>query len=232
MKPRQRALWAVLAWLLIILVGTGARLINFRSDDAQRDEQAWELLQEHFSDSSRRAAQSQLEELITVYDQGLDGFIPIPARLFPTSDLSPQRQSGLLNRGREHGIKVGQGVIGRRGVVGAIAEVSRTSSRIIFSDDPDFRVSFSIRAKGRGVAAGGPRRGQLHPILRLESLQFQVGDLLVTSGTDGVFPRSLVVGTVRTASLPIEWCKISPPPDIHEPQEVLVLALPTLQEDR
>ncbi len=232
MKPRQRAQWAVLGWALLILVGTVARLITVAPDKTQMQDNAWRLLQENFSDSARRAARVNLDDLLKVYEQGLDGFTPIPARLFPTHDLSPQRQSGILNRGRVDGILVGQGVIGRTGVVGSIAEVTKKSSRVIFSDDPDFRVSFSIRQKGRGVAAGGPRKGQLHPILRLDSLQFQVGDLLVTSGTDGVFPRSLVVGFIRTASLPIENCQISPPTNIHEPQEVLVLAHPALEDDR
>lgn len=232
MRSREAGNWALLSWAVLVLISFGAQRFADPARRGREEAEGWRLLQERFIDEARTERSLAREDLLSLYEEGLDGFRPIAARLLPVPDLSPQRHGALLDRGRDDGVEVGQGVIGRTGVIGLVAEVGARRSRLIFSDDPNFRASFRIEEKGRGMVAGGPGRGELHPLLRFDRLDLAEGDLLVTSGGDGRFPRSLVIGIVREARLPLEASRIAPPPGTTDGQEVLVLALPALGEGR
>ncbi len=232
MNPRQTAHWALLAWTIVILISFGAQRFADPARRGREEAEGWRLLQEHFLEEARTEGTIERRDLLSVYEDGLDGFRAVPAQLLPIPDLSPQRHGALLDRGRTDGIEVGQGVVGRTGVIGCVAEVGTHRSRVIFSDDPDFRASFRIEGKGSGMVAGGPGRGELHPLLRFDRLELAEGDLLVTKGGDGRFPRSLVLGVVRRVNLPLESSRIAPPPGTTDVQEVLVLALPALGDSR
>lgn len=232
MRNRQSGQWALMTWAILVLISFGAQRFADPARRGREEAEGWRLLQERFIDEARSERALAREDLHSLYRDGLDGFRPIAARLIPVPDLSPQRHGALLDRGSDDGVEAGQGVIGRTGVIGLVSEVAPHRSRVIFSDDPNFRASFRIEAKGRGMVAGGPKHGELHPLLRFDRLELAEGDLLVTSGGDGRFPRSLVIGVVRDARLPLEASRIAPPPGTTDGQEVLVLALPALGEGR
>ena len=232
MNPRESAQWAMLCWVVIVLVCFGAQRFADPARRGRVESEGWHQLQARFLDETRAAASGERRDLLELYRDGLDGFRAIPARLLPVPDLSPQRHGALIDRGRLDGVVPGQGVVGRSGVIGRIVEVGDERSRLVFSDDPEFRASFAVEGKGRGIAAGGPRRGELHPMLRLDAFTFEVGDLLLTSGGDGRFPRNLVIGVVRSTRLPVEATRIEPPPGCYDPQEVVILALPDLGDQR
>ncbi|MFQ5655902.1 MAG: hypothetical protein ACE5GW_14385, partial [Planctomycetota bacterium] len=80
-------------------------------------------------------------------------------------------------------------------------------------------------------ASGGPQEGELSPILRLDPLTLEVGDLLVTAG-DEIFPRALVVGTITDRKLPLAANRIEAPEDPRRAREVLVLVPPRLTAER
>ncbi len=232
MTSRNGAGWAMMCWAILVLVSFGAKRFADPARRGRAETEGWRLLQAQLIDEARTDREVARLDLLEIYRDGLDGFQPISARLRPFPDFSPQRHGGLIDVGSADGVAVGQGVIGRSGVIGQVAEVDEMHSSIVFSDDPEFRASFRIEGKGRGVVAGGPGRDEFHPVIRLDPFSFDPGDLLLTSGEGTRFPRSLVLGVVRVAHIPIESTRIEPPPGTTDSQEVLILSLPQLRSGR
>ena len=226
MTGRDGAAGAMLCWMLLVLVSFGAQRIGDPARRGRQEAEGWAVLQARFIEEGNAREDVARRELQEIYAGGLDGFLPLSTRVRPLPDLSPQRHGALIDLGAQDGVAVGHGIIGRTGVVGIVAEVTDQRARIVFCDDPEFRTSFWIEGKGRGIVAGGPGRGEMHPMTRLDPIQFAVDDLLVTSGEDPRFPPSLIIGLVRSARLPMESTRIEPPPGFSDPQEVLVLTLP------
>lgn len=218
----------MMCWAILILVTFGAKRFADPARRGRAEKAGWDLLQAQLVESARLDRDSARMSLLEIYHDGLDGFQPISARLRPFPDFSPQRHGGLLDVGSNQGVREKQGVIGRSGVIGWVVEVSEERARIVFADDPNFRATFRIEGKGRGIVAGGPKRDTLHPVVHFDPFRFEEGDLLLTSGEDACFPRSLVLGVVRVASIPIETTRVELPPGTTDPQEVLILSLPTL----
>ena len=226
MTGRDGAAGAMLCWVMLVLVSFGSQRIADPSRRGRQEAEGWTVLQARFIEEGNAREEVARRELAEIYAGGLEGFFPLSTRLRPLPDLSPQRHGALIDIGANEGVAAGHGVIGRTGVIGVVAEVTDRRARIVFCDDPEFRTSFSITGKGRGIVAGGPGRRELHPMTRLDPVQFSVDDLLLTSGEDPRFPPSLIIGLVRTARLPIESTRIEPPPGFSDPQEVFVLTLP------
>lgn len=115
-------------------------------------------------------------------------------------DASNLRRSLIVDRGRGSDVKVGNPVIVPEGVVGIVAEVGRTVSRIILINDLDF----SMAAKIKPSEAIGVISGSLEGACRLKYLDLdedvEIGDEVVSSGKNSRFPAGIPVGTVTDIS--------------------------------
>ncbi|MBM9594523.1 rod shape-determining protein MreC [Roseitranquillus sediminis] len=109
---------------------------------------------------------------------------------------SPFRQSVLLNVGARDGIRDGWATTDGLGLVGRIAGVGQTSSRVIMLTDPGSRVPVTVQPSGqRAILAGD--NSALPPLSFLESPELvKPGDRIVSSGDGKVFPAGLLVGQV------------------------------------
>jgi rod shape-determining protein MreC len=109
-----------------------------------------------------------------------------------------------LNKGRKDGIEPGMGVIGTDGVVGKIKSVSDHYSVAISLLHTNFYVSSVIK----GLNAFGsmhwngtdPKEANLEFIARHHTVN--VGDTVVTSSFNAVFPYGIPVGIVTEVNLP------------------------------
>jgi len=100
-------------------------------------------------------------------------------------------------------LRPGQAVAVPRGVVGRVLRVYGRYADVLLIDDAQSRVEVVVRRTGsRGALRGRGRGGRLSG--RVEYLsprdEVQVGDLLVTSGMGGRYPRDLVVGRISGVS--------------------------------
>ena len=181
------------------------------------------LIQMGIVDEEGRFRRALREELVDLYGPVLDGFDAVSARLSPSNDPSPQRHSGWIDKGSQDGIEPGLGVVGAHGVIGKIGTVSKKWARVVLADDPSFRIAFRNEEGKQGIAAGGPGDGEVHPILRMESMDIDEGELLVTHGADGKFPPAVILGVVGASHLPIDRSRVRLPSGFDAPQEVLVL---------
>jgi rod shape-determining protein MreC len=102
----------------------------------------------------------------------------------------------ILDRGHDLGLMPDQGVLVPEGIVGRLWSVSATQSKVLPADAPNASVAVMlIRSRATGVLQG---MGSGRAVIRYVSNQevVQVGEAVMTSGLDRVFPRGLLVGYV------------------------------------
>jgi rod shape-determining protein MreC len=119
----------------------------------------------------------------------------VPANVIH-QDLSPWFQSLIIDQGAAAGIRPGMPVITESGVVGLVSGTTPGAAKVMLIIDPQSRLDAYVertraRATVRGAAA---READLDYVSRQENLE--EGDLLLTSGMGGVYPKGLLVGRV------------------------------------
>ena len=109
---------------------------------------------------------------------------------------SPFRQSGLVNIGQRDGVVEGAAAMDGLGLVGRVAGLANSTSRILFLTDASSRVSVTVRPSGQNAIVTGDN-SVAPPLEFLESIEdIRPGDRVVTSGDGGVLPPDLLIGQV------------------------------------
>lgn len=104
----------------------------------------------------------------------------------------------VLNRGSHHGLAAGQPVIDDMGVVGQVTRAFLFTSEVTLLTDRNQAISVqSLRSGVRAIAYGSGQLGALNLRFMPPNTDIQAGDILVTSGIDGVFPAGLPVAKVK-----------------------------------
>jgi len=109
----------------------------------------------------------------------------------------PEAFGGLiLDAGRDRGLVPDQGVLVPEGVVGRLWSVGASQSKILPADAPNASLAVMLaRSRATGVLQGlSSGRAAIRYISNQEVVQ--VGEAVLTSGLDRVFPRGLLVGYV------------------------------------
>lgn len=103
----------------------------------------------------------------------------------------------VLDRGSQHGVALGQPVIDDIGVVGQVTRVFPFTSEVTLLTDKDQAIPVQVVRSGlRSVAYGRGQLGVLDLRFMAANADIQKGDVLVTSGIDGVYPPGLAVAKV------------------------------------
>ena len=102
----------------------------------------------------------------------------------------------ILDRGQDLGLVPDQGVLVPEGIVGRLWSVSATQAKVLPADAPNASVAVMLmRSRATGVLQGlGSGRAAIRYVSNQEVVQ--VGEAVLTSGLDRVFPRGLLVGYV------------------------------------
>lgn len=108
-----------------------------------------------------------------------------------------------VNKGRLDGIAPGMAAISSQGAVGKVKSVSDHYAVLISLLNTDEQLSSTIKRTGYfgTIQWGGtdPRLADLHYIPR--HVEPKVGDTVVTSGYNAVFPENILVGTIASVNL-------------------------------
>lgn len=107
-------------------------------------------------------------------------------------------QTVTLDKGSAAGFAVGMPVCSTYGVIGQIIEVGLNTSTVLLVNDETSGVSAMVqRSRAQGIL-----QGQADGSLRLSYVNadadVKVGDIVITSGIGGVFPKGLPLGTVSS----------------------------------
>jgi rod shape-determining protein MreC len=104
----------------------------------------------------------------------------------------------VVNRGSHHGLAAGQPVIDDRGVVGQVTRTFLFTAEVTLLTDRNQAISVQVVRNGvRSIAYGSGQLGSLDLRFMSPNTDIQAGDILVTSGIDGVFPAGLPVARVK-----------------------------------
>ena len=133
----------------------------------------------------------------------------------------------VVDQGSAAGIAKGAAVLAPEGIVGQVFQVSPHAARVLLVSDHNSGVDAVVqRTRGRGIVEGtADGRCGLKFVKRTEDLQ--VGDLVVSSGLDGIFPRGLPIGHIEAVDKQgqglFQYGQIEPAVDTERLEEVLVM---------
>lgn len=136
----------------------------------------------------------------------------------------------IINKGHQDTLAVGMPVVVPEGIVGQVVEVSGHYAKVLLIVDQNSAVDALVqRTRARGVIKGEfADQCRLEFVLRKEDVQ--VGDTVVSSGLDNVFPKGLRIGEIEevTADATEMFYTISVGPyvDFEKLEEVLVVVSP------
>jgi rod shape-determining protein MreC len=117
--------------------------------------------------------------------------------LYEASD--PFSRKVIIDRGSSQGIAVASPVVNEAGVLGQVTRVYLSSSEVTLLTDKDAAIPvLNSRTGARSAAFGGAAAlgGAMELRFMAGSADVQIGDVLTTSGVDGVYPPGLPVAKV------------------------------------
>ncbi|MCX7823128.1 MAG: rod shape-determining protein MreC [Syntrophobacterales bacterium] len=155
--------------------------------------------------------------------------------LVVVNDLSGFFQAVIVNRGKQDGVFENIPVINDEGVVGRTINAGRNFSRVMLITDPASAVDVYIqRNRTRGIVVGKDFQHCALKYIRNDA-DVRPGDLLVTSGKDGVFPEGIKVGIVKANYKDplkmFQQVEVTPLVRLNHIEEVLIL-IPSTTIDR
>ncbi|MEP7303201.1 MAG: rod shape-determining protein MreC [Caldimonas sp.] len=118
----------------------------------------------------------------------------------------PYSRKVIVDHGVAHNVVLGSPVINEAGVLGQVTRVYLQSSEVTLLGDRDAAIPVLNRRSGaRSAAFGGAlASGLLEMRFMAGNADVQVGDVLTTSGVDGVYPPGLPVATVQAVDRKVD----------------------------
>ena len=137
-------------------------------------------------------------------------------------------RSLTVNRGRGDNVPRLTAVISPNGLIGRVVDVRPTASIVQVLTDPTSTVGAHVlRTRTPGIVEGDPRGTLRFKFMARDGASIQSGDILVTAGQGGLFPRGIPIGTVRAidnrgAAL-FHYAELTPAVDFARIDEVLLV---------
>jgi rod shape-determining protein MreC len=236
-QPVRTAIGAALVpaqWLTLKpaqLVASGRRYFEDLQTAQANEAQARKALAEQSQRASRAETLAQENARLRAMLE-LRQTTQTPGRvaevLYDAAD--PYSRKLVIDQGLAHGIAPGSPVIDERGVLGQVTQVQLLTSEITLVIDRDLSIPVqNTRTGARGVAFGdaGAAGGGLELRFMGANSDVQEGDLLGTSGVDGIYPPGLPVAKIdrveRRADSAFARIHCAPLAHVNAARYVLVL---------
>ena len=188
------------------------------------------MRQEHLELENRR-----LRELLDMRErQATQG--QVADILYAARD--PFSRRVVIDKGMQHDISAGQVVIDDVGVVGQVTRVFPLISEVTLLTDKNQSIPVQVQRSGLRAVLAGAGAGLMELRFLAANAEVEVGDMLVTSGLDGVYlpglPVAKVVKIDRDAAYTFARILCEPLAGVERNGQVLVLAprdMPAPQPD-
>lgn len=168
-------------------------LLAVRSENERLRERVAQLREENLQYREALVASGRLQRIAEMRS---DYDTPMRPAEVAGQDLSAWYRSVLLDRGRSHGVHAGMPVVTDRGLVGLVTQASARASQAMLLLDRQSSVDGLVqRSRAQGIVRG--RRGdRLEFEFAVRGSDVREGDVVITSGLGGVYPKGLRIGEV------------------------------------
>ena len=142
-------------------------------------------------------------------------------------DVSTEFRAIRVNRGESAGIRRNMAVLTNEGIVGRVLRTTANSADIVTVVDLLSAIdAINERSRARGVVEGLTEDScQLRYVLRTDDIQ--PGDILISSGLGGVFPKGVPIGAVARVNRKsfgiTQEVEVRPSVDFNRLEEVLIV---------
>lgn len=185
------------------------------------------------------AAQLLVLQALQAENQQLRNLMTLPARTalqtYPVEIIYAERDAFkrkvIISKGEDAGLKAGQIVMDDTGIVGQLTRIYPWMSEVTLITEKNFTVPVQVLRTGlRTISFGVGDTSRLSLRYLPVSADVQSGDLLVTSGIDGVYPAGIPVAKVmkveRDASYPFARVSCLPVGGVDKHRHLLVISSP------
>jgi rod shape-determining protein MreC len=203
----------------------GLRHVKMENDDLRRQLAAAEIrIQEQRALADRTRS---LERLLDLRDRS--NLKTMPSEVI-AAGASPDFRTLTIDKGSRDGLRADMAVIVPAGVVGRIVVPTSRAAKVQLLIDRNAAAGAIVeRSRAAGVVVGrGDNRLDLQYVSEVSDIA--VGDTVVTSGIDGIFPKGFVIGQVESIDRSGGAYKrivVIPAVDFTGLEEVLVVLTPT-----
>ncbi|HBT78680.1 MAG TPA: rod shape-determining protein MreC [Selenomonas sp.] len=137
----------------------------------------------------------------------------------------------VINRGTVDGVHEDMPVVTPKGLVGRVVEAGPNSSKVQLIIDPRSSVGTLVQrpeSRVNGIVEGDPDNPTMPRMVNIpKTADVQEGDVIVTSGFGGVFPKGLVVGIVSQLKIDtgglLQVAILEPAVDFQKLEDVMVI---------
>ena len=135
-----------------------------------------------------------LRQLMDLQKQVSFKTLPVEILFNPPNPIS---QRIVINRGSSDGLKLGNPIANDAGILGQVVRFYDHSAEVSLLEDRDFAVPVQVARNGLRAAVFGAGRGNPLELRYLPvASDLEVGDVLITSGIDGVYPPGFAVAVI------------------------------------
>ncbi len=200
------------------------RLVDVHQENAQLKNEIHALKMANSRYRELLATQERLEDLLQ-FKQTINR--PVLAAQVIGRDPTGWFKSVIIDKGKWAGLRLDMPVVNAFGVVGRVVSVSSNYAKVLLIIDQNSAVDCLVqRSRDRGML-----KGLMSEICKLDyvakSNDITVGDIVVTSGLGGVFPKGLPVGRIldvkEISGELFKDIKIRTAVDFSKLEEVLVI---------
>jgi rod shape-determining protein MreC len=181
-----------------------------------------------------RKQNSELREM-AVASQRLAALLQFKEQFSPPSvaaqvigrDATNWYRSIIINKGERDGVRAEMGVMTPAGVVGRVVKTGLSTAIVLLVTDPNNAITGIVqRSRDEGIVEGTAQgRARIKYLPLLSSVK--IGDIVVTSGLAGGFPRGIIIGAIQSIEKEegelFQTAEILPEAELSKLEEVLVI---------
>jgi len=168
---------------------------------------------------------------------GFEKEIPRPmiAAQVVGKDPSAWSKTIIVDKGTRDSVRQGAPVVIPEGIVGVVVEASARYAKVLLLTDPNSAVDALVQqTRARGIVKGGGADYCVFDYV-LRKHEISVGDMVVSSGLDGVFPKGFRVGRiseiVRQNAGIFQKVSVTPYVDFEILEEVFIISEPAYEDN-
>ena len=199
-------------------------LVNLKKENSFLKDYIKKLETENMLQNELVIENKRLRELLSFKENF--SYKVLPAEIIGR-DPSTWFKTIILDKGTESGVMPGSGIITPNGIVGRVISVISNTSKVLLITDVNSAVDAVIkRTRARGIVEGYSENiCKLSYVLKTEEII--IGDTIVSSGLNGIFPNGVVIGTVSGITNDkhgfFQFVKVKPSVDFSKLNEVLIV---------